>query len=152
MFIPLDMDREAGILGGSFTPCFHLPQGLPGPSRLGFPWGMLMLGPGESCPSVPKAPVHLDHYSRNSVKSHRQNAQPFLANLCIDVWSLCIALHSALLTKDFLPFFKGISSEAAHMLLAVSVATFLHEQPSRHGCCMRWRAVQRIPVKKSGTV
>ena len=59
-FIPLDMDREAGILGGSFTPCFHLPQGLPGPSRLGFPWGMLMLGPGESCPSVPKAPVHSD--------------------------------------------------------------------------------------------
>ena len=55
--IPLDMVDGAGSLGGSLTPCFHLPQGVPGPSRLGLPWGVLMLGPGESCPRLPSAPV-----------------------------------------------------------------------------------------------
>ena len=48
------------------TPCFHLPQGFPGPKRLDLPWGMLMLGPGESWPRLPKAPDSMQqnlHYS-----------------------------------------------------------------------------------------
>lgn len=138
----IPLDTAAGNFGGSLTPCFHVPQGFPGPKRLDLPWGMLMFGPGESWPRMPKAPDSTQ--IRNDVKWFFCCTPLSLESTFVPGNGLCRYTHSKLVRHNICAYSVPQDSNYETSVAAKQVELSMQlgrNQVSNSGSAASWHII-----------